>query len=115
MKPRTHGRTFVGTVVAAKMQDTATVEWERSRYLPKYERFEKLTTRVKAHNPEDIDAKKGDIVKIMECKPLSKTKHFLIIEKLGHEEFFEAREELMEESKVKVAEDKDESGKGEDN
>ncbi|MBW3019202.1 30S ribosomal protein S17 [Candidatus Woesearchaeota archaeon] len=115
MKTSTHGRTFVGTVVAAKMQDTATVEWERSRYIPKYERFEKLTTRVKAHNPENIDAKKGDIVKIMECRPLSKTKNFVIIEKIGHEEFFEAEEELKQESKFKVAEEKNESSQSENN
>ena len=116
MKERTHGRTFVGTVVAAKMQNTATVEWERSRYIPKYERFEKLTTRIKAHNPDDIDAKKGDVVRIKECRPLSKTKHFIITEKIGHEELFVAKEQLKEESKVKVhSEAKDESSQSESN
>jgi len=98
---RTHGRTFTGIVIEDKMQKTATVEWERSRFIPKYERFEKLTTRIKAHNPEAIDAKKGDIVKVQECRPLSKTKHFMIIEKVGHEELFVAKEQLREESRVK--------------
>lgn len=97
----TRGRTFIGTVVDAKMQKTATVEWERRAYVQKYERYEKRRTRVKAHNPENIDAKKGDIVKIMECRPLSKTKKFTIIEKVGHERLFEAKQELMEESKKK--------------
>jgi small subunit ribosomal protein S17 len=113
MKERTHGRTFVGTVVAAKMQNTATIEWNRRKYIPKYERFEKLTTRIKAHNPDDIDAKKGDIVRVKECRPLSKTKHFIITEKIGHEELFVAKEQLKEESKVKVSEVKNESSQSE--
>ena len=98
---RTHGRTFTGVVVDARMQSTATIEWPRRKYVAKYERYEMKRTTVKAHNPKDIDAKKGDIVKISECRPLSKTKHFIIVEKVGHEELFAVKEELMEESKVK--------------
>jgi small subunit ribosomal protein S17 len=37
-------------------------------------------TRVKAHNPESIDAKEGDTVRIAETRPLSKTKNFVVIE-----------------------------------
>ena len=98
---RTRGRTFTAIVVEARMQNTATVEWPRRKYTTKYERYMTARTRIKAHNPSNIDAKKGDIVKIMECKPISKTKHFIIIEKLGREKLFEAKQELMEESKVK--------------
>jgi small subunit ribosomal protein S17 len=98
---RTRGRTFTAIVVEARMQDTATVEWPRRKYVQKYERYMAARTRVKAHNPKNIDAKKGDIVKIIECKPISKTKHFIIVEKVGHERLFEAKQELMEESKVK--------------
>jgi small subunit ribosomal protein S17 len=94
----THGRTFVGTVIAAKMQKTATVEWNRTRYLPKYERTAKARSRVKAHN--DIDAKKGDIVKIQECRPLSKTKQFIITEILGQNTEYMAREQLFKESRI---------------
>jgi len=109
MQTRTRGRTFTGIVVASKMQRTATIEWERRKKSRKYERYEKARTRVKAHNPENIDAKKGDIVKIMECKPISKTKHFIIIEKIGHERLFEAKQELLEESKVKHEEENESS------
>lgn len=108
---RTHGRTFIGIVVADRMPKTATVEWERWRSVPKYERFRKLTSRVKAHN--EIDAKKGDVVKLVECRPLSKTKHFMIVEKLGHEELFVAKEELKSEGKVRKVED-NESSKSQD-
>lgn len=102
---RTRGRTFTGVVVAARMQSTATVEWERRQKSQKFERYEKARTRIKVHNPPEINAKKGDIVKIMECKPISKTKHFTIIEKIGHEKLFESKQELMDESKVKHEEE----------
>lgn len=92
---------FTGVVVAARMQSTATVEWERRKFVSKYERYEHRRTRVKAHNPPNIDAKKGDIVRIIECRPISKTKKFMIVEKLGRERLFEAKQELMEEGKVK--------------
>src|SRR5574341_1265224 len=98
---RTRGRTFTGVVVDAKMQTTATVEWPRRKYVSKYERYMTSRTRVKAHNPQSIDAKKGDIVKLIECRPISKTKHFIIVEKVGHEKLFAAKQELMEEAKVK--------------
>ena len=74
------GRVFTGTVVSDKMQKTATIEWPRRKFNKKYERFEVRRSRVKAHNPESIDAKTGDIVKIAETRPLSKTKNFVIIE-----------------------------------
>src|SRR3989338_4980627 len=98
---KTHGRTFTGTVVEDKMQLTATVEWPRRKYSKKYERYQTARTKIKAHNPPEINAKKGDLVRLMECRPISKTKHFLIIEKVGHSRMFKAKQELMEESKVK--------------
>ncbi len=98
---RTRGRTFTGIVIESRMQKTAIVEWLRRKYSIKYERYERGRTRIKAHNPPEIDAKKGDIVKIVECRPISKTKHFTIVEKIGHEKLFEAKAELMEEAKVK--------------
>lgn len=74
------GRTFTGKVIAAKSHKTVTVEWERTKFLQKYERYERRRSSVKAHNPLCINAKEGNIVKIMECRPLSKTKKFVIVE-----------------------------------
>lgn len=74
------GRTFEGTVIASRMHKTVTVEWERRKFVPKYERYEKRRSRVKAHNPEDMGAKEGDLVRIKETRPLSKTKHFIVTE-----------------------------------
>ncbi len=80
---KTRGRTFVGTVTSDKMTKTVVVHWERRFYVPKFERYERRQSKVNAHNPEEIGAKKGDIVKIMETRPLSKTKHFIVIEVMG--------------------------------
>lgn len=98
------GRVFTGIVISTKMQKTATVEFKRQYYLRKYERYEKRRTRIKAHNPECISAKNGDIVRISECRPLSKTKNFVIIENLGKEKGFEERREALEESKTRKKE-----------
>ena len=64
MKTATRGRVFTGTVIAAKMTKTVTVQWERRRFIPKYERYEKRRTKLKAHNPDSIGAKEGDIVMV---------------------------------------------------
>lgn len=105
---RTHGRTFTGTVTEAKSAKTVTVQWQRKHYLPKFERYENKITRIHAHSPACIEAKKGDIVKLMECRPLSKTKHFVITEKLGADYAFLAREELLLQAVVPEKEKKEE-------
>lgn len=76
----THGRVFIGKIKSAKAQKTATVIWERQLYLKKYERYEKRLSKMQVHVPDSIKVKEGDIVKIAECRPISKTKHFVIIE-----------------------------------
>ncbi len=72
----THGREFTGVVVSDKASKSVTVEWVKRKKVPKYERYDVFKTKVKAHNL--IGAKIGDIVVIKECRPLSKTKHFLV-------------------------------------
>ncbi|MBN2368546.1 30S ribosomal protein S17 [Candidatus Woesearchaeota archaeon] len=76
------GRTFRGKVVSDKAQKTVTVEWDRRIYVPKYERYLLKRSKVKAHNPSELDAKEGDIVVIKECRPVSKTKKFVVVEVL---------------------------------
>ena len=79
------GRIFKGKVIRAKVPKNALVEWNRLKLIPKYERYEKRRTRVIAHNPVCISAKEGDSVKIMEAKKISKTKNFVIVEKISGE------------------------------
>lgn len=96
------GRQFAGTVISAKMGRTAVIEFERMLFLKKYERYEKRRTKLKAHNPDCINAKEGDIVKIAECRPLSKTKSFAIIQKLGAEKGFKEKMEAREAAKIET-------------
>ncbi len=76
------GRILSGEIVSARMKRTALFNLERRHYVQKYERYEKRRTRLKVHNPDCVSAKSGDKVRIAECRPLSKTKKFVIIEKL---------------------------------
>lgn len=76
------GRQFTGFVKKAAAQKTAVVQWDRLFELPKFERFEKRRTIIKVHNPECVNAKVGDKVSLVECRPISKTKHFVIVEVL---------------------------------
>ena len=94
------GRQFTGTVVSSKMRKTAVIEFARLQFLKKYERYEKRRTKLKVHNPECINAKDGDIVNIMECRPLSKTKNFVIVQKVGREKGFKEKMEARETAKI---------------
>lgn len=75
------GRVFEGAVVSDKMARTVTVELERMQHISKYERGERRTSKFHAHNPPCIAAKAGDKVKIIECRRLSKTKTFVVVQK----------------------------------
>jgi len=98
------GKILTGVVISTKMHRTAIIEFERRVHLPKFERYEKRNTKIKVHNPDCINAEDGDIVKVHECRPLSKTKHFVIIEKMGKERGFVEKMEAKEESKFKRTE-----------
>ena len=93
------GRKFTATVTSAKMRKTAVIEFPRLHYITKYERYEKRRTKLKVHNPECVSAKNGDVVEIMECRPLSKTKSFVITKKLGVEKGFKGKMEAREAAK----------------
>ncbi len=77
------GRVFRGVVFSDKSKNTAVVKWNYFNYLPKYERYERKNTKILAHNPSCINARKGDFVTVAECRPVSKKKSFVIIEKGG--------------------------------
>ena len=83
---RHRGQVLEGTVSKIGMQKTITLERNNVRYMQKYERFEKRTSIVSAHLPSCIgDVNIGDSVKVMECRPLSKTVSFCVVELNGGE------------------------------
>lgn len=74
------GQLIEGQVVNTRMERSARVQREYLRYVPKYERYEKRTSSYNVHAPPCLNVQVGDRVKIMECRPISKTKSFVLIE-----------------------------------
>ncbi len=74
------GQVLRGVVVSDKMDKTVVVQRTFVKKIAKFERYEKRKTKVHAHNPPCMSAKQGDNVTIAECRPLSKTKSYVIIE-----------------------------------
>lgn len=69
----------IGVVTSNKMDKTITVAVERKVKHPMYGKFVKKTTKFHAHDEKD-ECTMGDIVKIMETRPLSKTKRWRLVE-----------------------------------
>ena len=83
---RLRGQVLEGTIASIGMLHTVVVERQNIRYMKKYERYEKRTSALSAHLPSCIgEVVVGDRVKVMECRPLSKTVSFCIIENNGGE------------------------------
>ena len=74
-------RTIEGRVVSNKMQKTVTVLLERQVQHPLYGKIIRRSTKVHAHD-ENGQCKEGDVVRIVECRPLSKTKNWRVVEVL---------------------------------
>jgi small subunit ribosomal protein S17 len=72
-------RTVEGRVVSNKMQKTVTVLLERSVKHGMYGKYGRLSTKVHAHD-EHGECREGDLVRIAECRPLSKTKNWKVVE-----------------------------------
>lgn len=76
-------KTLVGTVVSTKNQKTITVVVEIYEKHPLYSKRFKKSKKFAVHDEQNL-AKVGDIVKIQETRPLSKTKHFRLVEIKSH-------------------------------
>jgi small subunit ribosomal protein S17 len=76
------GHALEGIVVSAKMEKTIIVRRDYLNYVPKYKRYERRRSNVAAHSPPCLEIKTGDKVKLAECRPISKTVSFVVIEKL---------------------------------
>ncbi len=78
-------RTLVGRVVSDKMQETATVLVERRVKHPMYGKIIVRSKKYHAHNANN-DAKTCDLVQIVECRPMSRTKTWQIAKLLERAE-----------------------------
>jgi len=86
------GRTFEGTVVK-KFSKRIVIEFERTVFIQKYERFYKKKTRLHARLPDNMESEinVGDYIEVRECRPLSKIIHFIVIKKIRSPEAKEAK------------------------
>lgn len=76
------GHSLEGVIISAKMDKTVVVRRDYLRYVTKFKRYERRHSHISAHNPPCINAKEGDRVKVVECRPISKTVSSVIVEKL---------------------------------
>jgi small subunit ribosomal protein S17 len=79
MEARNLRKTRTGVVTSNKMEKTITVAVERKVKHPIYGKFVKKTTKFHAHD-EKNECSIGDVVEIMETRPLSKTKRWRLAE-----------------------------------
>ncbi|TSC89109.1 MAG: small subunit ribosomal protein S17 [Parcubacteria group bacterium Gr01-1014_3] len=75
------GRKLSGVVVSDKMRKTVVVQVDHTRKHPKYLKYYKLSTRLKAHD-EKGEYKTGDQVTIQETRPISRDKRWVVIGKI---------------------------------
>jgi small subunit ribosomal protein S17 len=80
---RMRGRNFEGKVIR-KFPKRIVIEFERTVYIRKYERYQKSRTKIHARLPDCMNDKVsiGDWVRVRECRPLSKIIHFVVTEKI---------------------------------
>ncbi len=78
-KKVTKPRTLTGVVKSNKMQGSVVVAVERLEKHPLYRKYIKRTTKVHADDPKN-ECQQGDIVVVQECKPISKTKSWRLVE-----------------------------------
>ncbi|MBR3162979.1 MAG: 30S ribosomal protein S17 [Clostridia bacterium] len=81
MEERNLRKVMIGTVVSNKMDKTVVVAVETSVSHKVYKKTVKRTYKLKAHDEENI-CQKGDKVKVMETRPLSKDKRWRVVEVL---------------------------------
>jgi len=87
------GRTFKGKVIR-KFPKRICIEFERTLYIKKYERYSKRKTRLHARLPDCMaeEIRIGDYVEIRECRPISKIINFVFVKKISGKEIGEEKQ-----------------------
>jgi len=75
-------RVLIGTVTSNKMEKSVTVQVDRRVKHPLYKKFMTRSKKIAAHDETNL-LEIGDQVCIRECRPISKSKRFEVIEKVG--------------------------------
>ena len=79
---QSNAKAMVGKVISDKMHKTIVVLVERSVRHPKYGKIMKRRTKVHVHDENNL-CKIGDTVRVRESRPISKTKFWMLVEKIA--------------------------------
>ena len=74
------GKLIQGKVVSAKAPKMVVVQQETPKFITKYKRYARSQSKTHAYKPSCIDVKEGDVVLTAECKPISKSVSFVVVE-----------------------------------
>ena len=74
------GKLFEGIVINAKAKRTAVIQKESLIYFEKFKRFGRSKNKIHAHVPSNLDIQEGDYVIAAECRPISKSVSFVVVE-----------------------------------
>ena len=74
------GKIFEGTVINAKAKGTVVIERESLIEFSKFKRFGRSKNKIHAHVPSNLDIQEGDYVVAAECRPISKSVSFVVVE-----------------------------------
>ncbi len=74
------GRLFEGIVVSSSAKNTVVVEKDTPAYISKFKRYARSRSRIHAHVPSNIDVSVGMKVMAAECRPVSKSVSFVVVE-----------------------------------
>ena len=74
------GKIFEGIVINAKAKGTVVIERESLIDFTKFKRFGRSKNKIHAHVPSNFDIEEGDRVVAAECRPISKSVSFVIVE-----------------------------------
>ena len=74
------GKIFEGTVINAKANGTVVIQKESPIYFKKFKRFGRSKNKIHAHVPSNVNVEEGDYVIAAECRPISKSVSFVVVE-----------------------------------
>ena len=74
------GKIFEGIVIDAKAKNTVVIQKESPIYFKKFKRYGRSKNKIHAHVPSNISVEEGNFVVAAECRPLSKSVSFVVIE-----------------------------------
>ena len=74
------GKLFEGIVINAKAKGTVVIQKESPIYFTKFKRFGRSKNKIHAHVPSNLNVQEGDYVIAAECRPISKSVSFVVIE-----------------------------------